>query len=63
MEYTQRLPRDIIDGVRVITSDAWILILPDAERSVFHILAEGKTEEAADNLIEQYSDLIKKWID
>ncbi len=63
IEYTQKFPRNIIDGVRVITSDAWILILPDAERSVFHLLAEGKTEESADNLIAQYKNLIAGWID
>lgn len=61
IQFTEKLPRDIIDGVRVITSDAWVLVLPDAERPVFHLLAEGKTQKAAESLIEQYKELIEKW--
>ena len=61
IEYTEKLPREVIDGVRIITSKAWILVLPDAERPVFHLLAEGKTEDAAHNLIDEYSKLIEEW--
>jgi len=61
IEYTQKFPREIIDGVRVITSNAWILMLPDAERPVFHLLSEGKTEKTANELVKKYSELIEKW--
>ncbi len=61
IEYTKNFPRDIVDGVRVIRSDAWVLILPDVERPVFHLLAEGKTKEVAERIIEEYEELVKKW--
>jgi len=61
IEYTENLPREIIDGVRVITSEAWILILPDAEAPIFHLLSEGKTKKAAQNLVAQYKNLLEKW--
>ncbi len=61
IEYTEKFPREVIDGVRVIKSDSWILVLPDAERPVFHLLAEGKTEGAAQALVDQYTELIERW--
>ncbi|RKZ32334.1 nucleotidyltransferase [bacterium] len=61
IEYTEQFPREVIDGVRVIKSDAWILVLPDAEYPVFHLLAEGKTKKSAQILIDEYAKLIEQW--
>ncbi|MCD6530920.1 NTP transferase domain-containing protein [bacterium] len=61
IEYTEDKAREVIDGVRVIRSNAWVLVLPDAEFPVFHLIAEGKTEEAAKNIAEEYAELIEKW--
>ncbi len=60
IEHTEDMPREIIDGVRVVHSDAWILALPDAERPIFHVIAEGKTFDSAQTLAEQFIDLIIK---
>jgi mannose-1-phosphate guanylyltransferase/phosphomannomutase len=37
----------LIDGVKVITTDGWVLALPDPEEPVTHIWAEASTDAAA----------------
>lgn len=51
---------ELIDGVRIIKDDSWILILPDAIQPMIHIYAEGKTIEGRDKILEDYTLLIKK---
>jgi len=60
IEKSEELPREIIDGVRIIKSDSWVLILPDVERPVFHLLAEGKTGDSASQLLVKYEEMIKE---
>jgi len=49
-----------IDGIRVDEDGgaAWALILPDADRPIFHVVAEGGSQRAADALAEKYAALV-----
>ncbi|MGQ9842071.1 MAG: sugar phosphate nucleotidyltransferase [Spirochaetota bacterium] len=51
---------ELIDGVRVVHDDGWILILPDTMLPSVHVYCEGITNEARDKIIEDYSIRIKK---
>ncbi len=52
---------ELIDGVRIIKDDSWILILPDAVQPLIHIYADGKTADIRDQLIDDYTLMIKKY--
>jgi mannose-1-phosphate guanylyltransferase/phosphomannomutase len=51
---------ELIDGVRVVHDDGWILILPDTMMPSVHVYCEGITDEARDKIIDDYSIRIKK---
>ncbi|MDB5057350.1 MAG: nucleotidyl transferase [Chloroflexi bacterium] len=44
-----------IDGIRIELGDEWVLVLPDADRPLFHIVAEARSEQAAKLLAEKYA--------
>jgi mannose-1-phosphate guanylyltransferase/phosphomannomutase len=52
---------DLIDGVKVWQGKSWVLILPDADRPVFHVDAEADSPQEAKSLIQRYADKIKEW--
>ena len=41
---------ELLDGVKFIQSNGWVLVVPDAETPLCHVYSEGKTAEIADNL-------------
>jgi len=49
-----------IDGIRVDENGGaeWALILPDADRPIFHVVAEGDSQSAADTLAEKYAGVV-----
>jgi len=49
-----------IDGIRVDEDGGaeWALILPDADRPLFHVVAEGDSQPAADALAEKYAGVV-----
>jgi mannose-1-phosphate guanylyltransferase/phosphomannomutase len=47
-----------IDGIRIDLSDEWVLVLPDADRPLFHIVAEGHTQGSARSLAEKYASVV-----
>ncbi|MCX8123986.1 MAG: sugar phosphate nucleotidyltransferase [Spirochaetes bacterium] len=51
---------ELIDGVRVVHNNGWILILPDTLLPSVHIYCEGVSDEARDTIINNYSAKIKK---
>ncbi len=46
---------DLLDGIRVLRKDGWVLILPDATDPAFHIVAEGRSARQAKALVEDYA--------
>ena len=51
---------EMLDGVKVILDDAWVLILPDALEPTFHIYAESPTESSSQDLVRQYSSRVSE---
>lgn len=50
---------ELLEGVRINNENGWVLILPDGERPVCNIYAEGTSEEYAKELAAIFSDRIK----
>ncbi len=47
------------DGVRIQTSNNdWVLVLPDADRPLFNVLAEARTQDQALALAERYARVV-----
>ena len=47
-----------VDGVRINLGDEWVLILPDADRPLFHIFAESHSSDQAQILVDKYAGLV-----
>lgn len=49
-----------VDGVKIdLGNHEWALILPDADRPLFHVIAEAHTDLAARQLVDKYSGLVQ----
>lgn len=51
----------LIDGIKIISGDDWIVAFPSQDQPYFHLVAEASTEESAAGLIIKYSEKIRKW--
>ena len=47
-----------IDGVRIDMGEEWVLVLPDVDRPLFHIIAESISREGAQALMDKYAALV-----
>ncbi|HEV2238579.1 MAG TPA: mannose-1-phosphate guanyltransferase [Ktedonobacterales bacterium] len=47
-----------IDGIKIDLNKEWVLILPDADRPLFHVMAESKTHDAAQSLADKYARVV-----
>lgn len=52
---------ELIDGVKIINSSSWILLMPDASQPLIHVYAEGDSTRERDRLIQNYSDKIRQF--
>ncbi len=49
-----------VDGVKIdLGKGEWALILPDADRPLFHVIAEADTESEARKLVDKYAGLVQ----
>jgi len=54
---------DLVDGIKITEAEKeWALILPDAADPVFHVYAEGTTQEKADARAAFYAEKIATMI-
>jgi mannose-1-phosphate guanylyltransferase/phosphomannomutase len=51
----------LIDGVKVWNGKSWVLILPDADKPIFHVDAEADSPRQAQDLIAKYTEKIENW--
>jgi len=58
---TEEIGKDteLLDGVKFKHEQGWALVIPDSERAVFHIFAEGQDEETAESLTGFYLERVK----
>ncbi len=48
-----------IDGVKIdLGNDGWVLVLPDADLPLFHVLAESRSKNAAQALADKYAQVV-----
>ncbi len=58
-EHRQEERVELVDGIKVYTEDAWILIRPDSFEPVLHVFAESPDLEASRSLVSGYADKIR----
>jgi len=58
MEDNRGTPQETVEGVKVKFPKGWVLVLPDPERPVCRVIAEGFNEEIASELTDFYSKKI-----
>jgi len=61
LKYTENSPRELIDGVRVLEDESWVLVMPDRRKASFHVFAEATRKESAERLLEEYVRKINEW--
>lgn len=62
VEESEGKKRQLIDGIKIFfDTNKWVLCIPDSERELFHVNAEAKTQKAADELVREYSNKIKRY--
>src|SRR5579884_577626 len=47
-----------IDGIKIDLGQEWVLVLPDVDRPIFHIMAESESNEGARVLMDKYAALV-----
>jgi mannose-1-phosphate guanylyltransferase/phosphomannomutase len=50
----------LIDGVKVMHDDSWVLALPDPEEPITHFWAESTTDSAARRLAQEYARRVRQ---
>ncbi|MCK4224445.1 MAG: NTP transferase domain-containing protein [candidate division Zixibacteria bacterium] len=60
-KYTEDCMRELIDGVRVLNTNSWVLVMPDRRKASFHIFAEATEEGEAGRLLEKYASKVDQW--
>jgi mannose-1-phosphate guanylyltransferase/phosphomannomutase len=59
IEGTRDRTTDATDGLRVLEDEGWVQVLPDAERPLIHLVAEGGDVDASRALLERFQDLLE----
>ena len=50
---------DLTDGVKVFVDDGWVLVVPDADRPEYYIIASTMSAEHTNRLVDEYSLLVR----
>ncbi len=55
---------DYTDGIKIFVDDRnWVLILPDAEEPLLHIIVDAESGEMGESLLKEYQTLVKAMIE
>ncbi|MCJ7437407.1 MAG: mannose-1-phosphate guanyltransferase, partial [Acidimicrobiia bacterium] len=49
----------LVDGVKVLRQDGWVLVLPDPEMAVTHVWSEADSDQAAGQVAQEYARAIR----
>ena len=52
--------RELIDGVRILEDDGWVLILPDRYEAAFTVFAESEDPGVTSDLVGTYSEMVRR---
>jgi len=56
-QYRERRAKPI-DGIKIDLGKEWVLVLPDADQPLFHVVAESVSNEQAQALAEKYARVV-----
>jgi mannose-1-phosphate guanylyltransferase/phosphomannomutase len=56
-QYRERRSKPI-DGIKIDLGKEWVLVLPDADRPLFHVVAESVSNDQAQALAEKYARVV-----
>jgi mannose-1-phosphate guanylyltransferase/phosphomannomutase len=59
MERHMRDRVDLTDGVKVFVEGGWVLVVPDADRPEYHVIASTLDPVQSDRLVTEYSLLVR----
>jgi mannose-1-phosphate guanylyltransferase / phosphomannomutase len=51
---------DLLDGIKVISDQGWVQVLPDPDEPLLHLYAEGETREATEELEQEVRELVEE---
>jgi mannose-1-phosphate guanylyltransferase/phosphomannomutase len=58
-QYKERLA-ELIDGVKInLGDDEWVLVWPDADRPLFHVITEAPSTERAYEVLNRYERIVQ----
>ncbi|MFA5882116.1 MAG: hypothetical protein WC834_07950, partial [Eubacteriales bacterium] len=52
---------ELLDGVKIFSEGGWTLVLPDCEETIFRVVSEAPTYEAAEKLADYYTSKIEQY--
>jgi mannose-1-phosphate guanylyltransferase/phosphomannomutase len=61
LQFTADSKRELIDGVRVVGDDSWVLVIPDRREAFFEVIAESWEKRQAEELVESFSRRLLEW--
>jgi mannose-1-phosphate guanylyltransferase/phosphomannomutase len=61
LQFTAESKRELIDGVRVVEDDSWVLVIPDRREAFFEVIAESWEKRQAEELVESFSRRLLEW--
>jgi mannose-1-phosphate guanylyltransferase/phosphomannomutase len=50
---------DLTDGVKVFLDDGWVLVVPDADKPEYHVIASTLDPALSERLVEEYAALVR----
>jgi mannose-1-phosphate guanylyltransferase/phosphomannomutase len=62
LEVTRDERVDLTDGVKVFLKDDWVVMYPDQDRAIFHVVAEAASRQQAEALAGTYRDVVRNAI-
>jgi mannose-1-phosphate guanylyltransferase / phosphomannomutase len=62
IEAVKGMEVDNLDGVKVFEDGGWVQVLPDPDEPVFHIYAEGPSDEQAQELEQRYLERLQEFV-
>ncbi len=63
IEATKEERVELLDGIKIFRDGGWVIVVPDGDRPLFHVVAEAATDAQAKGLAGRYVDLIRTWQD
>ena len=61
MDHSEKLQRELVDGVKIFENDNSVLLLPDREKAAFLVYSESADVDTAIKLTKKYCDLVRQW--